>query len=324
MKKTYKFLTKSLIAIIIGAILTSILGTIAFVLGYNDQTSWLRLRGACTIIFAIVGFATMCYAVFMSVKAKDIHIEKIRRSSGFSKTASCLAFLVLFFIFGHELIKIILASYQDKFGAFFSIWRILKFVFALPCSLYFLIMALPSKYKRKKIKVPKMLQYITGVSTVVWAIFGLLATYFYAFLATKNILKIWQILVYLVFTVFFLFEIKFEHIKPCPRAYICISSLTFITTMAFTLTTIISLACGIIPPGMSFSATELICSLTIGIYALSRVYAITDTMKYVLITSDKGSHSSKFDKHHHHHHHHSSHNTDNDDNTGNTPVADEK
>ena len=101
--------------------------------------------------------------------------------------------------------------------------------------------------------------------------------------------------------------------------------MTFITSMAFSLTAILGLMFEIIPSSNSFSAVELISALSVGVYALSRVYAIADTMKYVMLTRDSSSHSSKFDGHrHHHHHHHSSHSTDNDDNTGNTPVADEK
>ena len=303
MKKTYNFLIKSLIAIIIGAILTTAIGVIALALGYNDATSWLRLRGTCTIIFAIFGAATACYALYMSFKAEHIHIEKIRRGSGFLKAASFLAFAIIFFIFGFELVKVIVASYKESFSEFFSIWRILKFIFALPCAFHFLFMALPSKHKRKKIVIPKPLLYITSVGTVLWAIFGLLAAYFYTNLTTMNILKIWHILTFLVFTVFFLFEVKFEHLKPSPRIYIFISLITFITSMAFSLTAILGLMFGIIPSSNSFSAVELISALSVGIYALSRVYAIADTMKYVMHTRDSSSHSSKFDGHRHHHHH---------------------
>ena len=307
MKKTYNFLSKSLLAIIICSLITTAIGVVALLLGYNPTTSWLKIKGACTIIFAIFGFGTACYALYMSINARSIHIEKIKRDSGFLKAASYLAFAVIFFIFSFELIKMILASYQEKFSAFFSIWRILKCFFALPCSLHFLFMALPTKYKRKKIKIPKILLFITSISTVFWAIFGLLSAYFYDFLTTMNILKIWQILIYLIFALFFLTEVKFEHIKPSPRLYIFVSSITFIASMAFTLTTIIGLISGIIPVEKSFSAVELTSSLMVGIYALSRCFAIANTMKHVIINSDSSSHSSKFDGHKHHHHHHSSH-----------------
>ena len=302
MKKTYNFLRKSLLFVIIGAIATSAVGVVALALGYNNTTSWLQLKGACTIIFAIFGLATVGFTAFVSIKAENIHIEKIRKSSGFVKLTSFLAFAIIFFIFGFELVKTILASYKESFSSYFSIWRIMKFIFALPCSLHFLFMALPSKYKRKKIVIPKPLLYITSSSTVIWAIFGLLATYFYTQLTTMNILKIWHLLTFLVFIVFFLFEVKFEHIKPNPKAYIFVSLMAFIASMAFSLTTIIGLICGIIPASKSFSAVELTSAFVVGLYALSRVCALIGTMKYVLVTRDNSSHSSKFDSHHHHHH----------------------
>ncbi len=308
MKETYKFLIKKLPIILIGSIITTVLGVVALILGYNSTTSWLRLRGVCTIIFALVGFATMCFAGYIAFKTKDVHIKKIKKSSGFLKTASYLVFAISFFIFGFELVKIILASYEANFSQYFSIWRILRFVFALPCSAHFLFMALPTRIKRKKVRIPKNLLYISSISTILWAIMGLLSTYFAnepgKNLTTMNILKIWQILVYLSFAVFFLFEAKFEHINQAPRGYIFTGCLAFICAMAFTLTNLIGLVIRVIPSRNCFSAPELICLLSVGLYAFARIHAIPHTIKHVINNSDRSSFSSKFDKHRHHHHHH--------------------
>ncbi|MBO5357054.1 MAG: hypothetical protein J6A95_04725 [Clostridia bacterium] len=306
MKETYKLLSKILLIIIIGAIITTIFGVVAVYLGYNNITNHLNIKGACTIIYLIFGALTVCCAGYAAFKVKSLHIKKIRKNSGFLKAASYLAFAVIFFTFCFELVRIIIASYTNSFLEYFSTWRLLKLAFSLPCSLHFLFMALPTKLRRRRVKIPKSILYITSVSTVLWAVFGLLSAYFYNQLTTTNILKIWQIIIYLIFAVFFLFEIKFEHIKPSSRAYLFTSLLAFIASMAFTLTTIIGLISGIIYSKNSFSALELLGSLVIGIYALSRMFAIKYTIKYVMSTSDNSSHSSKFDKHGHHHHHHSS------------------
>lgn len=302
MKETYKFLTKNLPIILIGSIITTILGVIALYLGYNQATSWLSLKGACTIIFALVGFATMCYAGYIAFKTKDVHITKIKKSSGFLRVAAYLAFAMTIFMFGLDLIRLIIASYKEIDSIYFSAWRIIRFILALPLSFHFLFMALPAKFKRRRVVIPKSLIYITATSTVLWAVFSLLSAYFYNWLATMNILKIWQIIVYLVFAVFFLFEIKFEHIKPSPKGFVFTGCLAFIVPMAFSLTTVIGLSLRIIPTSKSFSAAELISSLIIGIYAFARVFAVPHTIKSVLDNRDSSTSSSKFDRNRHHHH----------------------
>ncbi len=322
MKETYKFLSIFLPFVAVGSFLTTAMGCVAFSLGYNPKTSWLYLHGACTIIFAIFGFATMCYAGFVAYKANNISIKKIRRNYGFLRVSSIISFCVILFVFGADLVKLILASYSDTYSTYFTTWRLFKFIFAFPCSLHFLLMALPTKYKRKKISIPKPLLYITSTSTVLWAVFGLLAAYFSKQLTTMNILKIWQIVVYLVFTIFFLFEIKFEHISQNPKSLIFTGCLSFIFAMAFSLSTLISVIVGIVPASKSFSMVELMSSIVIGVYAFSRVFAIANTMKHVIRNTDSSSHSSKFDgNHHHHHHHHHHHSSDNTDNEGSASKA---
>lgn len=308
MKETYKFLVKKLPLILAGSIITTIMGVIAMILGYNSSTSWLKLSGVCTIIFALFGFATMCFAGYIDYKTKDIHIKKIRKNSGFLRASAYLAFAISFFIFGFELVKIILASYEESFSDYFTVWRVLRFVFALPCSAHFLFVALPVKFKRKRINIPKKILYVSSVSTILWSIAGLLATYFAnepgKNFSTMNILKIWQILVYLSFAVFFLFEAKFDHINQSSKGYIFTGCLAFICVMAFTLTNLICLALRIVPSRNCFSTPEMICLFAVGLYAFAKVYAIPNTMKYVIDNGDShSSHSSKSGKHRHHHHH---------------------
>lgn len=310
MKQTYKLLKGSLPIILVGAILSTVMGVIAFVMGYNAETSWLYLRGACTIIFAVLGFATMCYSGFVAFKANNVNIKRIRKNYGFLRFGSYLAFGVTLFIFGLDLLKVILATYENVYSNNFTIWRVLRLVFLLPASCHFLIMALPSRYKRKRLEIPKPILYVTSSSTVLWAIFSLLTMYFTKQFSMMNILKIWQIVIYLVFAVFFLFEVKFEHVNQNVKGLIFTGSLSFIFTMAFSLTTLICLALRIIPSNMSVSAPELFCPLGIGIYAFSRVCGVVNTMKYVINTSGSSTekhHSHSHHGHHGHHGHHSHH-----------------
>jgi len=297
MKHSYKFLTKCLPFILGGALLTTVIGCLAFLLGYNSKTSWLNLSGAFSILYIIALLATLGFAVYTSIKTDNIHITRIKKNSGFLKAAASLACIITMFSFCFDFIKIIIGSY----GGYepFEPSRIARFIFTLPLSVYFLLMVLPSKFKRKKIKVPKAITYICSVSTILWCVISILAIYFYKGLATMNITKIMHLLVYLSFAVFFLFEVKFELIKPSTKGYLISGFTAFILSAGFTLTVWLSRIMGIIPKGKAFSDTELILTILIGFYALARMYAIPKTMKHVLENSDNSSFSSKFSRHSH-------------------------
>ena len=307
MKKAYKFLTKHLLYIMLCALGTTLVGSLAMHLGYNKTTSWMKINGACTILFVIAILFTIGYAAFISFKVPECKITRIKKKFAFMKAMAILAFVLLFFMFIRETWTLILASYQGALPSYFTIWRILKYAFSFPASIYFLLVALPSKTRRRKrIKIPKAIQYVTSVSVILWCIFGLLAAYFYSQMSIKNILKIWQLLIYLVFIVFLLFEAKFEHLndgKKTHRGYIFTALLAFIASMAFSLTTTISMIFRIVPTetGISFSAVEIFTSFVIGMYALSRVFAYNNTIRAVVYDGEDATVSHKFRSHRHHH-----------------------
>lgn len=304
MKQGYKFLTKHLPIILCCSLATAAIGVTAMKLGYNPATSWLKLSGVCTILFALAFAFLVGYAIFVSVKMPDIHLARIKKKCAFLKIASVVSFIMIFFMFCLETHKIILASYQEKLPEYFTIWRILKYICAFPASVHFLLMAIPSKINRKKrIKIPKAISYITSVGAILWAIFGLLSAYFYSQMTIRNVLKIWQLVVYLAFILYFLFEAKFDHLnngKKVQRGFIFTGCFAYILACAFSLTTTICMIFRIIPlnPIISFSATEVLTSFTVGLYAFSKLYAYLRTVKVVINNSD--SDSSR--KSHHSHH----------------------
>ena len=318
MKQVYKFLSKHLFYFLICALACTGSGSLAMYLGYNSKTSWLQVSGACTILFAIIILATVAYAIFISYKMPSCHITRIKKKYTFLKITSVLAFVLLFFMFIRETWTLIKATYQDAQETFFSTWRFLKYIASLPASVYFLIMALPSRTRRRKrIEIPKLVQYITSIGLIAWGVFGLLAAYFYDIMSFKNILKIWQLLIYLALIVFFLFEAKFVHLndgKRTHRGYIFTGLLSFIVAMAFSLSTTISMIFRVVPTdtGVSFSAVEVFTSFAIGLYALSRICAYNNTVRTIIYNSDAPS-SSKFHGHRHHHSSHRHHSSDDTD-----------
>ncbi len=293
MKKAYKYLIKKLPIVMIGALISTLFGVLAFRFSYNVETSWLNIKSFCTIGFAVVLLAVIGYAIYTTCMVKHFHIAKIRKKFGFLRTCSLLACFVLTFFFVFDFVRLIVSSYSGLNS--FDGWRVVRFILSLPFAAYFLIMALPTRYKRKKLNVPKKLIYICSVCSVLWCVFSILTVYFYKGLTTTNILKLWQIVVYLAYAVFFLFEIKFELIGPCPKRYMSMGLVSFILSMAFTFSTIIARIFEFIPQSKSLSVVELLCSFVIGIYALARVYAIPQTMKHVINTTERDIFSSKFD-----------------------------
>ena len=79
MKAAYKFLSKNLPFILFGSIITPIVGVAAMKLGYNSTTSWLKLTGACTILYVILALFNIGYSIFISYKMPSAVLTKINQ-----------------------------------------------------------------------------------------------------------------------------------------------------------------------------------------------------------------------------------------------------
>jgi len=296
MKKVYSFMRRHFNWVGIASFLVVGCGLIAFMLDYNKETSWFSFPAVGSMLFILSLLASLAYIVYFAWNTKKIHITRIRKqSTSFLMLATWLAAAMMLILFIYETITL---ATLIKVGALasFGFIRTMRYLLTIVTFAYFLIAALPQKIRRKKIEAPKLVKYFTSIGTILWAIFGLLSVYFYDKMTTNNILKIWQIIVYLVFIFFFLMEAKFEHIKPDGFFYIGACLGTYIITMAFCVTTIIALAAGFVSDNMAFTEIELVMSFTIGFYAYARVHAIQRTIKHVMDNSDKNTFSSKFKK----------------------------
>lgn len=308
MRRAYKFLAKHLPFVFCASIISAIIGLAAMKLGYNETTSWLQISGVCTILFALAILSTIGYAIYVICKADDARLARTKKNVNFTRVASIVAFIMIFFMFALETIKLVKASYRGSLEEYFTVWRVLKYIFALPASIHFAIMAIPSKSKRnKRIKIPKTISYIGSLGIILWCIFGLLAAY-RADIGTNNILKIWQLLIYLGFIVFFLSEAKFDLLnsgKKSTKGFLITGCISFIITISLSLTTTLSNIFGVINKNLqnSFSDTEVLTSLIIGIYIASRIYAYVRTVKVVAYNQDGSSSSNKFNSNHSHTHH---------------------
>lgn len=302
MKKVYDFFRKFYWLFLIGGFINIIFGTVAFALDYKNQQ--FVFPAVCSILFVVFLAASLSFAIFFAHKTKHLHITKIRKqSSNFLKLSTWLALAAITLLFIAETVKLVSKSYISD-PSDFTPARIARYILCLPLIAYFLINALPSKIKKTKIVIPNVIKYILSVCSILWCLSGLLSAYFYEKLAETNMAKNWQIIIYLALTFFFLFEAKFEHLKPSNFAYVLSAFTSFLLVMSFSVTIIISSSLGFIPiyidAGQNvyecFSAVENLVVFLLGLYAFARMHAVYRTMKHVMDNDEKGSFSSKFNK----------------------------
>lgn len=296
MKKVHDFFKKFYWLFILGAVLNVIFGLVAFGLDYsNEQFIFPRVGSSLFFLSLII---TLGFAVYFSYETRHLHITKIRKqSSNFLKLTSWLAFSVAILFFLFETIKIIAVPYLEEPGVF-TFPRIARYLLCLPLAGYFFIEAFPTKIKKKKIVFPIGLRYAFSICTILWGIFSILTIYFDQNLSTTNMLKNWQIIFYLALTFFFLFEAKFEHIKPNGLSYILSATVLFILASSFSVTVILSLSLNFLPLDYSecYTEVEYVSAFIFGLYAYARLHAILKTMKHIMDNDEKGTFSSKFNK----------------------------
>lgn len=294
MKKVYDFFRKFYWLFIVGVLLNVIFGILAF--GKDYENEQFVFPGVGSILFLVLLVASLSFAVFFAFKTQHLHITKVRnQTSNFLKLASWLACAITIFFFGYETLKLVLTPYVENASAF-TFPRIVRYILSLPVAAYFFFEAFPTKIKKKKIVIPRFINYILSVCTIIWGIMSILAVYFYEKLSTTNMLKNWQIIFYLALTLFFLFEAKFKHVNQKGFCYVLSSAVLFILAVSFSITVVLSLSFGFIPldHSESFTEVEYMLGFLYGLYAFARLHAMQKTMKHIMDNDDRGTFSSKF------------------------------
>ncbi len=296
MKKVYDFFRKFYWLFILGVVLNVVFGLVSFGMDYeNEQFVFPKVGSTLFFIFLI---SSIGFAFFFAFKTQHLHITKVRnQTSNFLKLASWLAFSISIFFFIFETVKFIFTPYIEGASSL-TFPRIARYILTLPLAAYFFFEAFPTKIKKKKIVIPRFVNYILSTCTILWGILSILAVYFYEKLSTTNMLKNWQIIFYLVLTLFFLFETKFKFINQKGFCYVLSSALLFVLAVSFSVTVVLSLSLGFLPldHSESFTEVEYILGFLFGLYAFARLHAMKKTMKHIMDNDDKGSFSSKFKK----------------------------
>lgn len=267
MRKTYALLKKWIFVIAIGLIPVILFGILSFKLCYNAETYSLKIPTVITCIFLTVIVALIVVCAYAAISADGVKVTAVKKDCGFLKFAAYLCSVTMLVGFIYDLTNII--DDPQSYGVF----RIIRFILSATLCAYFIVEVFPKRIKNKNVTVPRWLQYTLSVCTVFWGLSGVFSVYFYNGLLTSEIARISQVIIYVLIALFFLFETEVNHLTPKYRAYIFSALALAVLVCAFPIPMLL------IPSVQRFSAMELLYPISIGIYAMAKMFALMTTMK---------------------------------------------
>ena len=275
--------------------LNVIFSLIAYGLDFDDITAKYVFPSVTATLFFVFFILSLAFAGLFAAKSKHLYITRIRKKSSFLKLSSWLAASILLLLFLHETARLLAIGHVQN-PAIFDGWRIARYVLTIPFSAYFVVMVFPTKIKKTRIKIPNGIKYFLSLCAIAWCIVSALTFYFSQDLSMTNSFMHWEIIYSLICAMFFIFEAKFEYLKPNNALYVFFTLATCIIGFTFSVSGILGLSMGFFESNVGLSETQHITNFGLALYALARIYAIPNTMKYVMDNDDTGSFSSKFNK----------------------------
>ena len=297
MEKNYalfkKYLPILIVVTVIGLIFS--LFTLAYD-SYDPATITVDFGGVIPIFW--IAFLVISYAVaFMfAFQVKNLHIKRIKKNSSFSKFAALLAAGLITALFLFNFIQFV------KLERSLSTAKIVRLIFSIPFIAYLIVGIIPKEFHRKRIEIPKWIAPVSAIGAIAWCISSLFAIYFWtgaSALPTTNFFRLTHMFYLALATLFFLSEIGFEMLGKGHKLYVLTATCLFVTTTVITGTIMVANFLGQAKE-ISISGFEIFVGVALGVYALSRLFAIQYTLKYVMKQQKDGT-----GRHHHHHHHHS-------------------
>ena len=300
MQKTYLIFKKFLPIILAVSALALIFGLLTMVYYYNDATMSIAIKNVIPIFTVGLIFISLALSIVFTAKVHNTGISKIKKSFPICKFTSLLAATLAAASFFFDFFRFV-----DQPGQF-SVFRVVRLIIFIPFITYLVLNVIPRKIRRRPITLPDWLKPLTSIATLVWCLLGLVMIYFWqstsysAVLGTTNIFRIAFIIYYLFVTVFFAFEVKYELISSAPKGYVLFSTLLFV--YSFTVIGPIMLKTVLIESSNlgSISLFEIFLAFALGLYALGKMIAMQQTMRFVMKKHGNSGHSHK-----HHHHKHS-------------------
>ena len=302
MEKNYALFKKYLPIIIVLSVVGLIFGVFAIAYSYNKALVSINFSDVIPVFW--MGFLGLSYIMcfVFTFQVKGMHIKRLKKNSSFSKFAALLAAGLVTALFLFNFFQFV----QQKFQL--PAFKIVRLIFSVPFIAYLIVGIIPKRFRRKQIKLPKWLLPISAVCALTWCILSILAIYFWSgegALPTTNFFRLTHMFYLVVTTLFLLAEIGFEMFAKGHRFYILTASCLFVTTVVLTGSTTAGMFLGKISTEMSISAIEIFVGVALGVYALSKLFAMQYTMKYVMKQEKNGNKRRHHHHHHRHHHHHS-------------------
>lgn len=303
MEKTYNLFKKFLPMISIIAFCGMGFALLSLLFYYNEATISIDFKNVIPIMAVLFLLAAFAACVYFTLKIDKLHITRIKKTSGFTKFSVFLVGILATALFLYNFLQFVL---QPVFTLAVpaTLFKTLRMGFSIQFIVYLALEILPKKIKHKAVIIPKWIKPFMAVCTLIWAIFGLLGIYFFTGLPTTNIFKLAYIFYYVLVIIFFYFEIKFELLTPNHRGYVLSAMLLFSFTFIFSGSMTFAKFLGRLS-NVTISDFEIFLSVALGIYALAKMMAIQNTLKFVM-SRNEGS-----GRHRHHRHHRSSSTTEN-------------
>ena len=293
MQKIYNLFRKYLPIVLVVSSITLVFGLLSLIYYYNESTVSIDFKNVVPIFTVIFMAIAVLTSIIFSLKVDKLHITKIKKSFGLCKFASLLAATLAAALFFFDFFRFVLNPGQ------FSSLRIIRLLVFIPFVIYIVLNVIPRKIKTRRIELPHWLKPTAAICTIVWSILGLLMIYFWPELPTTNLFKLIFLFYYVIVTLFFMFEIKFELLTPVVKGYVITALLLFVYTFAVIGPLMIAKFLGRLTE-VTISEFEIFLAFALGIYAFAKLVAMQQTMRFVM----KNNGTSHEHRHHHHHHHH--------------------
>lgn len=261
---------------LVATVVAVVFASLALCLTYSHAHGNIDMTSAFAVFFVTTLLIALILPILFIIAFKDLKITRTKRDLLFGKIAS--AFIAL------TLLAHTISDMAYMTSGSFQVLRFFRSLVAIGVIVFAVIEILPSRTK-----VSSLLKNVANGCVPIYTALSILTLYFNPTYIPEYF-KILYIIAYSALTLFFVYDFKWRLVKTNAKAYTAISS------MAFTLPVIISLTSvvGFIIKNESFtqqkitvSFFEMIFVCALSFYALSKVFAVKATVKYIIEASQK-------------------------------------
>ena len=283
MIKTYHIFKRLFSIILIGIILTTVMSIVAFLAAYDGEAKTLNMDSPLSIILMIMMALVLLTIVFLSFKTRGLSFEKIKKDRKLTSFCGLFAAIMAFGSLINDIVIIIVNK-----GDYSTVACMKTALTILTCA-YFVIEALPHFIKGKNVVIPLLVRRILSVATIMWAILGIFSIYFdtSGSILSSSIIYNGKIISYVTAAMFFVFDTEREFTKVKYSMLIFSALAVELISSVISVGLIFGLVFGRVE--LSYLGYDMLCYflfLGIGLFAISRVYSVLETLKLTTINTE--------------------------------------